>query len=129
MNIGYKTIITALKSALMATSLLGLSLLGLVRPLTSDILPFISISYIVTFVLSMIGITITIAPFYSFSKTNLKDKIFERCFPYYAMLFFILCVILSLLIDFIVGSIILGIAYITAMFAWIWFFKSEKNEK
>lgn len=69
----------------------------------------------------------TLLPFYSFSKSKDTQKIFNAWFPYYAILFFVALVLFTAIsTDLIFIPII---AFVTAMQAWIWFFKAEKNEE
>ena len=118
MNVASNTITTALKAALLATSLLGFAVIGIIKVSILDILPFLPFILIITFILSLIGIFFTIQPFYYHNKEVDLTTIFKYYFPVYALIIFILCV------AHLTASILFSITYITAMFAWIWFFKN-----
>jgi len=124
MNVGSNTITTALKAALLATSLLGFSVIGIIKVSILDILPFLPFILIITFILSLIGIFFIIQPFYYHNKEVDLTTIFKNYFPVYALIIFILCVLCIVLSAHLTASILFSITYITAMFAWIWFFKN-----
>ena len=125
MNISARIIKTAFKSALLAASLLYFVILGLNEGRFSDALPFLPICLIVSFILSMLGVSFTIVPFYYLGKKDQLPKIGKKFFPLYAILSFSFCLMFTIITDFIAAFVILGIAYITAMFAWMWFFYVE----
>lgn len=129
MNVIPKILTTAFKSAILASTLLvsGLFIVEGTH-ITLDVLPVFLFACIITFILSVGGIIVTILPFcYLPPKEPLISK-FRKYFPFYSISFFTICIIVILMTDFIIGSLLFGIAYITAMFAWTWFFKPEKNE-
>ncbi|MDY7394723.1 hypothetical protein UMM65_05680 [Aureibaculum sp. 2210JD6-5] len=130
MNVLSKSLTTAFKSSLLASVLFVLGIYSVEDTpiIIVEIIPALLIVCVITFTISTIAIWVTILPFYYLSSDKLELK-FKVYFPFYATLFFSICFIMAISIDFIIGSLIFGIAYITAMFAWIWFFKPDKNEK
>lgn len=130
MNVVSKVVTTSAKSALLATILLIVYLLSY-QGESFDIIPMVLfIGYIITFIISIGMIITTLLPFYSFSKSKDMQKIFNYWFPYYAILFFVLLIIFTGVTDITNEFISFPmIAFITAMQAWVWFFKEQKNEK
>jgi len=129
MNVLSKILTTSFKSSLLASALFVLGIFGIEGSpfIIAEIIPAFLIVWVITFIISIVAIHLAILPFYYFSLNYSLDEIFKKCFPYYSMLSFALCLFLSIKIDFKIGSLILSTAYITAMFAWIWFFKPEKK--
>lgn len=126
MNVVSKTVITALKSSVLATALFSIVVIGFDGGKSfSNFFPFLFMAIIVNFILSIIGILVTILPFYRMGQNYSLTMIFKRYFPLYAMLIFSICFVIFLLSGFMVATVTLGIAYITAMFAWVWFFRPE----
>ncbi|WP_117883751.1 hypothetical protein [Aureibaculum luteum] len=125
MNVGTQIIKTAFKSTLLATSLLYFVILGLNGVQISDPIPFLPICLIVIFIFSMLGVSFTIVPFYYLGKKDQLPKIGKRFFPLYTILSFSFCLMFITISGFMAAIVILGIAYITAMFAWMWFFYVE----
>lgn len=127
MNVISKILKTAFKSASLASVLfvLGIYVAEGTPILVLEVIPAFFIVWVVTFIISIIAIPVTILPFYYLSNNALTIK-FKKHFPIYSISFFIICLTATLLVDFIVGSLLFAITYITAMFAWIWFFKPEQ---
>ena len=122
-----KTITTAFKAALLASTILCIGIWASQNNFEFIIIPLYVISVIITFIIACIMIAITIIPFYELKDNlNAKQK-FNRYFPFYAIVYFLVCfsVIFSSNFDIFV-SLIFGITYITAMQAWGWFFKQKQ---
>jgi len=121
-----KVVSTAFKAALLASSLLCLALIAIENKIGFAIIPIYFISTIITFLIAMTMVIITIVPFHTFDDTlNAKQK-FNRYFPFYAMVYFLTCFSISFSSNFnVFVSLILLITYITAMKAWLWFFKQK----
>lgn len=127
MNVVSRVITTSAKSALLATLLLVIYLLTYEGDSFGAIPMILCIGYMITFIISLAMIITTLLPFYSFSKSKDTQKIFNAWFPYYAILFFALLIIFAGISTDIL--FIPMIAFVTAMQAWVWFFKEQKNEK
>lgn len=127
MNVVSRVITTSAKSALLATLLLVIYLLTYEGDSFGAITMILCIGYMITFIISLAMIITTLLPFYSFSKSKDTQKIFNAWFPYYAILFFALLIIFAGISTDIL--FIPMIAFVTAMQAWVWFFKEQKNEK
>lgn len=131
MNIASKVVTTSAKSALLATLLLIIYLLVFEGGFFNAIPIVLFLGYIITFLISLGMIITTLLPFYSFSKSNDTQKIFKIYFPYYAVFLFLFLVTFTVFKDSIIDDLIFipVITFITAMQAWVWFFKVKKNDK
>lgn len=127
MKVLSRVIITAAKSSLLASSLLSFSLAVSVNELFENIILIFLVSMLITFMISTFMICATIMPFYKIKpELNFREK-FKRYFPWYSISFFSICLFLIYKSNYEeIVLIILGIAYISAMQSWVWFFK-QKN--
>lgn len=127
MKVLSRVIITAAKSSLLASSLLSFSLAVSVNELFENIILIFLVSMLITFMISTFMICATIVPFYKIKpELNFREK-FKRYFPWYSISFFSICLFLIYKSNYEeIVLIILGIAYISAMQSWVWFFK-QKN--
>ena len=125
MNVLSKILTTAFKSAILASALFvfGIYTLEETSIVIVEILPAFLIVFIIIFIISILAILLTVLPFYYLPPKEQLISKFRKYFPFYSISFFTICIIVILVTDFIIGSLLFGIAYITAMFAWIWFFK------
>ena len=129
MNRPTRVIITSGKAALLASSLLSTGIVVLENE-PVDSLPIIFfISVIITFIVSFFMILFTIVPFYELSTNLTLEQQFKRYFPFYSMLFFLTCFYSMYHLNFeSISTLIFGIAYLTAMQSWVWFFKQKPTK-
>lgn len=118
---------TALKSTALATILF-------VLPIFSEA-DEIGIFFLIIpiYIICLASIYITIVPFYHSEKEKLSNEgIFNKYFPYYALVSFGLCVFITYSIydEFKETYIIYFFvsAFFTAMQSWVWLFKYKKNK-
>ncbi len=123
-----KILVTSIKAATLSSSLLFLYLL-VFEHVGEEILLIFFISIIITFFIAGGMIFFTIMPFSLWGNNN--TVIFNKYFPFYAIVLFCICFSLAYLEKFeslVVG--VLSITYITGMQSWVWIFKPQKiNEK
>ena len=92
----------------------------------SIILLLFALSIIPMYIVIYLMILLTITPIYSYERNKLsKKEIFKKYFPYYAIVFFGICMFLGIRFSslFIVNFMIT--VFLTAMQSWIWFFKKR----
>ncbi len=128
MNTLSRTIVTAAKAALLASFLLSLAISAL-ESVNFNSVPLIFIlSIIITFIISFIMILFTIVPIYELTPKLTVVQKFNRYFPMYAIVFFLVCTYIIWNKNFdTITNVIFIIAYITAMQSWVWFFKENKK--
>ena len=115
-----KLLITSIKAALLSSSLLSMYILFFVNT-GEDIILLFPLSILITFFIASGLIFFTIVPFTLLENNN---TIFKKYFPFYAIVFFSLCLTVAYNVHFEeIVIAILTIAYITAMQSWVWFFK------
>jgi L-asparagine transporter-like permease len=127
MNTPSRVIITAARAAILASSLLSLSL-GILENESSDgLFPIFLISTVITFIISFIMILVTIVPFHEWRPELSLEQKFKRYFPWYSITFFSICLFIMYLQSFEqIIVVIFSIAYLTGMQSWMWFFKQNK---
>lgn len=89
-----------------------------------------TLSAIPIFIVIYIMILLTITPIYIYEINDLCRKaIFKKYFPYYAFVFFGICLFIGMhykelfFINFLIS------AFLTAMQSWVWFFNQKNNTK
>ena len=120
---------TSLRCAVFSSTLFWL-LISANESFGVSIIFFWFISLIITFVISLIMNAVTISVFYEFEKERLdKTQFYKRYFPFYAIVFFSLSVLLYTISNFEKDLLyILVTAFFTAMMSWIWLFKENKSQ-
>ena len=120
---------TTLKSTLLAAPLFWISIF-IEEGLYVEMLPFLLLSIIPTFIICLLAIVFTITPIWWFNKNNLNyNEFFKRYFPFYSIILFGVCsyfIIISNFKGIAVGF--LFTVFFTAIQTWVWIFKPEKND-
>jgi len=127
MNTPSRVIVTAAKAALLASSLLSLSLVFLDNESSDGLLLIFLISTVITFIIAGIMILVSIVPFHELYPELSSEVKFKRYFPWYSITFFLICIFTMYMQNFQqIIVVIFSIAYITGMQSWVWFFKRNK---
>lgn len=94
-----------------------------------DLIFFWFISMVILFFISLIMNVLTIFLLYESKRAQMdKTQFYKRYFPYYAILFFTICLLLYCLTNFENDLMcILVTAFFTAMMSWTWLFKTKNN--
>lgn len=118
---------TSLKATLFATFLMWFLNIGEWNLL--EAIPFILLSSIPIWLVCYISIVVTILPIYSIEKNKLTNRqIFNKYFPYYTIVSFLICVFLMISEDFeMIFVYFLITAFFTASLSWIWLFNKENT--
>lgn len=116
-----KIITTSLKCGLLASFLLVILVSNYEKNIGDERILILFFSTIITSLISFGMILTTIIPFLLYFK---KETIFERIFPYYSVVTFIVFTTISLLSKFDTFLFYISIpAFFTALMAWVWLFK------
>ncbi|WP_158847646.1 hypothetical protein [Algibacter sp. L1A34] len=93
-----------------------------------DMFPFILLSFIPIFICNTIVIALTIAPFFlsKNNKTTARD-VFQKYFPYYAIISFSLCSYGLIQSKFAICFFVA--AFISSLQSWVWLIKDIENIK